>query len=374
MSVRPHPLFHGRWWDATLNWVFGCKPPADSSCFFCYAAFEAAGLQDATNPNYRGLTVFRKGRKTWNGQQRWRDPDDPEWWAPFRLSVPQPRLLGPDKPALLWVNSMADLFAPGIPLEIIDRIFVTVSLSPHIGLVLTKYPAPLVDYFGAKPDWWRQKIWLGFSAGEQGWWDIRWRIMRPMAERGWRVFTSIQPMLGPVILPPDFLALAKWVIVGGEQPPGHRWMNPDWARSLQVQCFTAPARPAFFFKQMTSGRSPLDLLYRRIPTVAIMLINVRGTNGAGKSTHARSASRASASSANFRIGSLSLMVLPRVRSAVVGIPTTASLADLQCALSYPFSAHWSLLKTTAAPNYALRTLDPATHAPRLAPVAAAMKS
>jgi protein gp37 len=161
---------------------------------------------------------------------------------------------------LLWVNSMADLFHPGRPIEVIDRILNTVAISPHIGLVLTKHVKPMAAYFSAQPVWWHKWFWLGFSAGDQRWWDLRWSIMRPLAESGWFIFTSIQPMLAPVVLPPDFLALGKWVIVGGEQFPGHREIDPDWARALRDQCINAGL--PFFMKQMTRGWRPPDLLFQ----------------------------------------------------------------------------------------------------------------
>ena len=45
-----------------------------------------------------------------------------------------------------------------------------------------------------------------------------------LANADWFVFTSIAPMIGPVTLPDDFLALGKrtWVIVAGEQGPHDR--------------------------------------------------------------------------------------------------------------------------------------------------------
>ena len=101
---------------------------------------------------------------------------------------------------------------------------------------------------------------MGFSAGEQRWWDVRWKVIRLPAESGWTIFTSIQPMLGPVVLPPDFLALARRVICGGEQAPGHREMDANWARA---QC--SADRLPFFVKQMTQGWLPPDLLLRQFP-------------------------------------------------------------------------------------------------------------
>jgi protein gp37 len=73
-------------------------------------------------------------------------------------------------------------------------------------------------------------------------------------------------MIGPVLLPPDFLALGKWVIVAGEHEPRDNCydMHPDLARAVRNQCRAAGI--AFFFKQ-TARREPIppDLLIREFP-------------------------------------------------------------------------------------------------------------
>jgi protein gp37 len=95
--------------------------------------------------------------------------------------------------------------------------------------------------------------------------------VRPLAEAGWFVFVSIAPMLAPVTLPPDFLALGKrtWCIVSGEQRvPGTRprYMDPDWARAVRDQC--RKANVAFFMKQMAKGGYiPPDLQIRQFPSI-----------------------------------------------------------------------------------------------------------
>jgi protein gp37 len=271
VGTRPFPLHHGRWWDATVNFVGGCVM-ADDSCSYCYAPPKAAGLLTSRDIDlYKGTTVFKHGRWTWSGLLTERASEDPAWNDLLNFpGVPWVPLLGPGQPNLIWLNSMADIFVPrrgqlGRRIEVIDRIFETVSFTRHTGLVLTKYPEQLVAYFRTKPDWWKQKIWMGFSAGDQRWFDVRWRIMRPLAEQGWFVFTSIQPMLGPVVLPPDSLKLIKWVLCGGEQSPGDRPMDPNWARALHEQCHDAGL--PFFCKQMTRGWRPLDLLFQDIPEV-----------------------------------------------------------------------------------------------------------
>jgi protein gp37 len=265
MGVRPNPLEHGRYWDATVNVVGGCEI-VDRSCRFCYAARDAAGIQTATDIElYKNTTVFKRGRWTWNRRLTVLPPEHPAWTFALSWRGAAEPLLGKGKPSLLWVNSMSDIFHPGHPPEAIDRILEVVAISSHIGLVVSKHVTPMVEYFNRQPDWWRRRFWLVFSAGDQRWFERRWQLIRPLAESGWTIGTSIQPMLGPVVLPPDFLALARWVIVGGEQHPGHRVMDPDWARALRDQCKAAGL--PFFVKQMTQGWLPPDLQIREFPKV-----------------------------------------------------------------------------------------------------------
>jgi protein gp37 len=58
-------------------------------------------------------------------------------------------------------------------------------------------------------------------------------------------FISAEPLLGPI----DFGSLhgIHWIITGGESGPNARPMNPDWARSIRMQCESAGT--AYFHKQ-----------------------------------------------------------------------------------------------------------------------------
>jgi protein gp37 len=92
--------------------------------------------------------------------------------------------------------------------------------------------------------------------------------MRPLADAGWRLFVSVAPMIAPVTLLDDFLALGKrtWVIVAGEQGPHDRCrdMEPHWARAIRDQCKAAGI--PFFMEQMAKGAAiPLDLQIRQFP-------------------------------------------------------------------------------------------------------------
>jgi len=267
MAARKNPLERRRWWDATWNPVGGCKM-ADSSCYYCYAPPEAAGLQTSKDVElYLGTTKYEDGRWTWNGRLTEWPPEHPGWNWPLTWRNPEPPLLGPGQSSLLWCGSMTDVFLPGRSPQTIDRIFTTVAHSRHIGLVVTKRPKQMAAYFSRQPAWWRERFWLGFSAGEQRPFDVRWKRMRPLAEQGWLVFVSLAPLIEEIILPPDFLALAKWVTCGGEQHPGKREMDLAWARSLRDQCHAATPRIPIFVKQATRGWLPPGLILREFPKV-----------------------------------------------------------------------------------------------------------
>jgi protein gp37 len=109
--------------------------------------------------------------------------------------------------------------------------------------ILTKRPENIIDRLPA--DWgegW-PNVWLGVSAEDQKHADLRIPVLRdvPAAVR----FASLEPLLGPVVIP-DRSDL-DWVIVGGESGPGSRPMKLDWAREIRDQCDAEDI--AFFFKQ-----------------------------------------------------------------------------------------------------------------------------
>ena len=103
------------------------------------------------------------------------------------------------------------------------------------------------------------------SAENQEWFDLRWKDVRPLADAGWFVYVALSPLLGPVTLPPEFLALGKrtWVVVYGEcnrwEPERARPMEADWARAIRDQC-QAAGIPFFLRGMHTPGYIPPDLV------------------------------------------------------------------------------------------------------------------
>lgn len=176
-------------------------------------------------------------------------------------------------PSLVFVGDMSDLFHENRQSEIIGRVCTTIALSAHIGLLLTKRTARMVEYFAPLDQRtlrrWQPKLWLGFSAERQREFDERRQDMRVLADAGWLVFVSIAPMIGPLTLTPAFLAFGSrtWVIVAGEQGPHAecRDMDPNWARAIRDQC--AASGIAFFMKQLARKEPiPPDLWIRQFPS------------------------------------------------------------------------------------------------------------
>jgi protein gp37 len=132
----------------------------------------------------------------------------------------------------------------------------------------------MADYFTALDSRtakrWQPKLWLGFSAERQKLFNQRWADLRPLAEVGWFVYVALSPLLESVTLPPDFLALGKWVVVYGEcnrwEPERCRPMEADWARVIREQCRAAGI--PFFIRGMHTGTCvPPDLHVRDFPSV-----------------------------------------------------------------------------------------------------------
>lgn len=198
------------------------------------------------------------------------------------------------RPRRVFVNSMSDLFHDQVPDEFIGRVFAVMALArQHTFQVLTKRHGRMRSLLGNHAFWTRvaveclelqerwpvpgvqfdahclPNVWLGVSAEDQQWADIRAPALldTPAAVR----FVSAEPLLGPVSLHPywthgkpvwgepetartglQLQALEirpgiNWLICGGESGAGARPMHPDWARSLRDQC--AEADVSFFFKQ-----------------------------------------------------------------------------------------------------------------------------
>ena len=203
------------WTDATWNPVTGCTQ-ISPGCAHCYAKTFAERFRGVPGHPY--------------------EPGFDLTLRPERLEQP----LRWQKPRMIFVNSMSDLFHDGVSDDYIASVFRAMEkASHHIFQVLTKRSERVARLAPALP--WPGNVWMGVSVENQRW-TSRINDVRkvPAVVR----FLSCEPLLGPLDLNLDTI---DWVIVGGESGPRARPMQLDWARSVRDQCLDADV--PFFFKQ-----------------------------------------------------------------------------------------------------------------------------
>lgn len=210
------------WTDATWNPVRGCTK-ISPGCKHCYAQTFAE--------RFRGV----KGHPYEQG---------------FDLRLVPEKLTEPfswRKPKLVFVNSMSDLFQPGVPDRYIEAVCdVMAAANWHTYQVLTKRAEKLEELLKSKLRHaaGQRHIWWGVSVEDRKYGLPRIGYLRnsPAAVR----FLSIEPLLEDL---GNFdLTGISWVIVGGESGPGARPMHKEWVLSIREQC--KAARVPFFFQTM----------------------------------------------------------------------------------------------------------------------------
>ncbi len=203
------------WTEATWNPVTGCTK-VSPGCAHCYAETFAERFRGVPgHPYEHGFDLQLRPERL----------DLPLTWA---------------RPRRIFVNSMSDLFHPGVPDGFIYGVFDTMRRADwHTFQVLTKRPERAAEMAPRLP--WPRNVWLGASVENQRW-TCRVDELRqaPTAVR----FLSCEPLLGSLLLD---LAGIDWVIAGGESGHGARRMKPEWVESVRDQCVTAGV--PFFFKQ-----------------------------------------------------------------------------------------------------------------------------
>lgn len=236
---------HIEWTDATWNPVRGCTK-ISAGCKHCYAETFAE--------RFRGV----KGHPYEFG---------------FDLRLVPEKLLEPlswASPKLVFVNSMSDLFHPGVPDDYIASVAEVMKRADwHTFQVLTKRADRLSHLlqtrlgFASK----LRHIWWGVSVENRksGLPRIDHLRSAPASVR----FLSIEPLLED--LGSVDLSGIHWAIVGGESGPGARPMKKEWVVSLRQQCQDASV--PFFFKQWggvrkkAAGRTLEGRVYDEMPTI-----------------------------------------------------------------------------------------------------------
>lgn len=209
------------WTDATWNPVRGCTK-ISPGCKHCYA--------EAFAERFRGVP----GHPYEHGFDL--------WLVPEKLQEP----LKWKSPRLVFVNSMSDLFHPGVPDDYVVRVADVMQRADwHTFQVLTKRSERMRELLNSKLRTAAQcrHIWWGVSVENQK--HGLPRIDHLRAANAAVRFLSIEPLLED--LGRVNLSGVHWVIVGGESGHGARPMQKSWVVSLKNQCWKA--RVPFFFKQ-----------------------------------------------------------------------------------------------------------------------------
>lgn len=265
------------WTEETWNPVVGCALVSEG-CTNCYAARQT-GTRLKHLPIYAGLASREPGKPfAFTGEVR---------CLPERLDIPLRRRT----PTTWFVNSMSDLFHPGVPAGFVMQVWQTMGLAPqHTFQVLTKRPkalagfthrfadqdapeawftdqmppqphgpaetratyragrgqlfAEMLDDMGTPPEgcaypgydwiegmrWWPavlDNVWVGASIELD---KYVFRARQIAAAQAAVHFLSCEPLLGP--LPNLDLTGIEWVIIGGESGPGARPMAAEWAADI----------------------------------------------------------------------------------------------------------------------------------------------
>jgi protein gp37 len=281
------------WTNYSWNPVRGCSRLSDG-CRNCYAERQALRFAGAGGA-YEDLVEKTSQGAKWTGKVNWLFSKLDE---PLRLKDPR----------RIFVNSMGDLFHPGVPDYFIADVWAYMAVGYwHQYQVLTKHADRMAMLLSSKEflDLFEQALALALDeAGSivgrrKGMEDLRaWAgdvLPLPNVEIGVSAenqkaandripcllqtpavvrWVSTEPLLGCVDLrsidvdgeglrvdalqglyftryteadaTPNGNKL-DWVVAGGESGPGARPVHPDWIRSLRDQCVAAGV--PFFFKQ-----------------------------------------------------------------------------------------------------------------------------
>ncbi len=236
------------WAEHTWNPISGCTK-VSPGCAHCYA--ESIMLR------------FKRGPAFLPG-------NDSVFLHPDRLD--RPRSIR--EPSIIFTCSMSDIFHEEVPLAFLEDIFGVIEACPqHQFLLLTKRAERMKEIL-TRPAWrWPlPNVWLGVSAENQRWADIRIPLLLDVDAA--IHYVSAEPLLRSLDLgrwmrcklcgaqkddhwadaairaidPPDhqFVGI-DWLIVGGESGAKARPMHPEWPSALAIQA--AEAGIAFHFKQ-----------------------------------------------------------------------------------------------------------------------------
>lgn len=240
------------WTDATVNFWWGCTE-VGPGCQHCYARALDARFSGG---GHWGVGAPRRKIKGAAALLHRLDNGYSEWAADAICRRANAKAFGLPVPNVgdrrrVFIQSLSDLFDLEVPLEWFAEGWRLIEACDRLAIqIVTKRVSAVEKRLTAiGRTTWPQHAGLIITVVNQDEADRDIpRLLALKARLGipW-VGLSIEPMLGAIVLRPEWLAEIDWVIVGGESGSHARPMHPDWARNLRDQC--AAAGVPFFFKQ-----------------------------------------------------------------------------------------------------------------------------
>lgn len=201
--------------DEVWNPVTGCSPISEG-CAHCYAKAVA-------ETRLRGKAGY--------------DQDEP-----FKVTVHDDKLakLPGGKGKRIGVCFMGDLFHDDVSDDVLNEIDYRVWNNDNQWFFLSKRTSRMAAWHGVcyhSPN----SFW-GATCENQARLDERLPALLKINGNTW---LSLEPLLGPIVLPEEALKWLSWVVVGAESGPGRRPCNVGWVESLIRQCVKAEV-PVFY--------------------------------------------------------------------------------------------------------------------------------
>lgn len=232
------------WTQMTWNPTTGCNK-ISAGCKHCYAEEMTRRLKAMGQEKYSEGFKFRMHDVA---------IDIPYTW---------------NKPQIVFVNSMSDLFHESVTLEFVQRVFAVMNDTPqHTYQILTKR-GDILERFSPFLSF-TPNIWMGVSVEDR---RVIRRIDHLRIVNAHVRFLSLEPLLAA--LPNLDLTDIHWVIVGGESGRNARPIKESWVEDIRLQCEDADVK--FFFKQWggknkkAAGRILNNRTYDDMPDILEML-------------------------------------------------------------------------------------------------------
>ena len=225
------------WSSHTFNPWYGCQK-VSPACVHCYA--ETMSNRQLHKKKYGvqhlwGPTAMRRVAE----DEKWEEPLDWNRVAEKRNTRAQ-----------VFCGSMCDVMEDRRDLDASRlRLYPLIEQTPFLDwMLVTKRPE---NYSKFLPQSWRSdprpNVWLMATCENQEWADKR--IPELMKVPAVVYGISVEPMLGPIVLPQTFVDLGRsgWVIAGGESGSSARTTKEAWLTGLRDQCVSHGV--AYFFKK-----------------------------------------------------------------------------------------------------------------------------